>query len=73
MVGKVKEFIPFSEGKNVLPLDFLNKISMGNKTKLIHVQDMVSLYSTMDTINKFHHHIRFSNIEHEEDMIMEPY
>lgn len=48
---------------------------MGKKTKPKHisVHDIVSLYSTIDTINIFPHDIRFSCIGHEEDVIMEPY
>lgn len=48
---------------------------MGKKTKPkpISVQDIVSLYSTIDTNNIFPHDIRFSCIGREEDVIMEPY
>lgn len=48
---------------------------MGKKTKPkpISVQDVVSLYSTVDTINIFPQDIRFSCIRREEDVIMEPY
>lgn len=46
---------------------------MVNKTKLIHVQDIVSLYSTVNMINRFYHGIIFSNTGCEDDMIMESY
>lgn len=45
---------------------------MGKKTKLIHVQDIASLYSNTDMINKFRGGIRFSSIGHEEDVVLEP-
>lgn len=44
---------------------------MTRKTKRIHVQDIISLYSTKDMINKFHHGIDFSSIGCERDMLME--
>lgn len=46
---------------------------MGKKTKLIHAQYIVSLYSNSDMIILFCHDIRFSSIGREEDVILEPY
>lgn len=45
---------------------------MGKKTKHFHVQDIASMYSNMDMIDKFRHGIRFFSTRHEGDVIMEP-
>lgn len=45
---------------------------MGKKNKLVHIWDIVSMYSTVDMIDKFRHNIIFSGTVRERDIIMEP-
>lgn len=44
---------------------------MAKKAKLVHVQEIASLYSTMDMINRFCHGIIFSSIRFKEDVFVE--
>lgn len=62
---------------NVYGLDiFSSKILfiliMGNKTKLVHVQDITSLYFIAEMIDKLYHDIIFSNTDRERGVIMKP-
>lgn len=45
---------------------------MGKKSKLVYAQDIMSLYFDVDMISRFRTDIRFSNIGHEEDVILKP-
>lgn len=63
-------FLIFSS--NLMRL-ILFSYTMARKTTIIHVRDIISLYSTADMINKSRHDISFSSIGRERDVLIEHY
>lgn len=59
-------------GETIYSYALLFTSIMGKNTKFVHVQDISSLYSTMDIIDTFCHDIRFSSTSQKKYVIMDP-
>lgn len=69
--GNIRE----SEKSSLHCISFLQPkiVLMGKKFKIVHVQDISSLYSNTDMINRFLGGIRFSSTGREKDIVLKPF